>query len=47
MKTTLIRAGERQRILHLFSDSIPQTVRFSAVAADGSDRVAGASGVRT
>lgn len=41
MKTTLIRKDERQRILHLFSDSIPQTVRFSAVAADGSDRLAG------
>jgi hypothetical protein len=31
----LIRANERQRILHLVSDSIPQQVRFEATAVAG------------
>lgn len=41
MKEFRIRAGERRRILHLFSDSIPQQVRFSAAAADGAGPVGG------
>ncbi|MCP4385262.1 MAG: hypothetical protein GY798_28275 [Hyphomicrobiales bacterium] len=30
MKELTARAGERTKILHVFSDSIPQTVRFAA-----------------
>lgn len=35
MKQFDIRAGERQRIVHMISDSIPQQVRFTAASADG------------
>ena len=41
MKEMAIKAGERHRILHLFSDSIPQQVRFSAALADGGAPVSG------
>ena len=41
MRTFDIRAGERRRILHLFSDSIPRQVRFSAAPADGAGPVGG------
>ncbi len=30
MKQIVARAGERTKILHIFSDSIPQQVRFAA-----------------
>lgn len=33
--------GERTRILHLFSDSLPQTIRFTARPADSDDPPAG------
>lgn len=36
-----IAAGERRRILHLVSDSIPQTVRFSARPVAGSGSATG------
>jgi hypothetical protein len=35
MAEILIRAGERRRIVHLVSDSIPQQVRFEASAVAG------------
>lgn len=40
MAEILIRAKERQRILHLVSDSIPQRVRFEATAL-GAGHVSG------
>lgn len=33
MKSIAARAGERTKVLHIFSDSIPQTVRFTATPA--------------
>jgi hypothetical protein len=35
MPEILIRAKQRQRILHMVSDSIPQQVRFAATAVAG------------
>ena len=34
MKTIIVPAGKRTRILHMVSDSIPQTVRFTALDAE-------------
>jgi hypothetical protein len=35
MREIICPAGKRTRILHILSDSIPQTVRFTAEATDG------------
>jgi hypothetical protein len=37
MREIIAKAGERTRILHLFSDSIPQTVRFTAEPVAGGE----------
>ena len=35
MRTIDIKAGERAEVLRIFSDSVPQTVRFTAETTDG------------
>ena len=41
MKTMTLRKGERARVVHLFSDSMPQTVRFTAEPVSGDGPVSG------
>lgn len=41
MREVMCRAGERTRVLHLFSDSVPQSVRFTACSLEGDGTVSG------
>lgn len=41
MRTVKVGKGERTRVLHLFSDSMPQTVRFTAEPVSGDGPVSG------
>ncbi len=41
MKQIVARAGERTKILHIFSDSIPQQVRFAATPLMAGEPVGG------
>lgn len=41
MKQIVARAGQRTKILHIFSDSIPQQVRFAAIPLVAGEPVGG------